>query len=58
MVNSIWGIIALIAAVWVIYEVWAVQKKMNQTHKIIWTICAILFSIITAIIYYFIIKKK
>lgn len=55
---GILGILGLIAAVWVIYDVFAVQKKMNQNHKIVWTIAAIFFSIITAIVYYFMVKKK
>jgi len=51
-------IIALICAVWVIYDVLAKNKKLSAVEKIIWIICAILFSIITAIVYYFIGKKK
>jgi prolipoprotein diacylglyceryltransferase len=56
--SGIIGLIALICAVWVIYDVWVVEKKLNQNHKIIWTIFAILFSIITAIVYYFMVKRK
>jgi hypothetical protein len=50
------GIIALICAIWVIFDVWTKQKKMSSGTKLIWTIFAIFFSILTAIIYYF--KKK
>ncbi len=55
--TSIIGIIALICAIWVIYDVWTNQKKMSEGNKILWTVVAILFSIITAIVYY-IVKKK
>jgi hypothetical protein len=51
------GIIALICAVWVIYDVWTNQKKMKQGHKILWTIAAIVLNILTAIVYYFVKKK-
>lgn len=51
------GLIALICLVWVIYDVWVNQTTMDSANKIIWTIAAILFSIITAIVYYFVIKK-
>ena len=32
------GIVALICAVWVIYDVWANQKKMSSGYKILWTV--------------------
>ncbi|WP_258104625.1 PLDc N-terminal domain-containing protein [Marinoscillum sp. MHG1-6] len=54
--NSLLGIIALLCAIWVIYDVWTKQKKMSDGSKILWTICAVIFNIITAIVYYF--KKK
>ncbi|MFP4567620.1 MAG: PLDc N-terminal domain-containing protein [Candidatus Woesearchaeota archaeon] len=55
--ESLLGLIALICAVWVIYDVWANQKQITQGRKILWTVVAIFFSIITAIIYYFVEKK-
>lgn len=57
MLGSIGGIVALICAVWVIYQVWTVNRSLSSGSKIIWTICAVLFSIITAIVY-LIVKKK
>ncbi len=57
MVNLLW-LVGLVAAIWVIYDVFAVQKKFSVGKKVIWTICAVLFSIITAIIYYFVVKRK
>lgn len=55
--NSIIYLIAVICAVWVIYEVLTKQKSMSFGSKLIWIICALLFSIITAIVYYFTKKK-
>ena len=56
-VTTIIGIVALICAIWVIYDVWANQKKMSGGKKVLWTILALIFSILTAIIYYFTKKK-
>ncbi len=59
MFEGIIGLISLISAIWVIYDVFAVNKKLRKDAllKIIWTIAAILFSIITAIIYYLVYKR-
>lgn len=56
--SNIVYIISIICAIWVIYDVWAVQKKLTAGMKVLWTILALIFSIITAIIYYFVVKKK
>jgi prolipoprotein diacylglyceryltransferase len=56
--NSIIWIIGLICAIWVIYDIVQNQKKMEMTHKVLWIIAAIIFNIITAIVYYFVVKKK
>lgn len=53
----IW-IVAVLCAVWVIVDIWTKQGKMKEEHKIIWTVCAVVFSIITAIVYYFMVKNK
>ncbi|MCG8308135.1 MAG: PLDc N-terminal domain-containing protein [Cytophagales bacterium] len=55
--GTIFYIIGVICAVWVIYDVWAVNKKLSTAGKMIWSIFAILFSVITAIVYYFIGRK-
>jgi len=52
------SIIILICAVWVIYDVLAKNKKLSTTAKVIWVVCAVFFSIITAIVYYFIGRKQ
>ncbi|TVQ71911.1 MAG: hypothetical protein EA363_05350 [Balneolaceae bacterium] len=57
MMEAILGIIALICAIWVIYDVWAVQKTMSAGKKVVWTIFALIFSILTAIVYYLLQKK-
>lgn len=55
--GSLLYIIGVICAVWVIYDVWAVNKKLSSGGKLIWTVFAILFSIVTAVVYYFIGRK-
>ncbi len=57
MGTIIW-IIALLCAIWVIYDVLAKNKKLSTGMKVLWIILALLFSIITAIVYYFIGRKK
>jgi hypothetical protein len=58
MLEALLGVIPLVCAVWVIYEVFTKQKKMKSNKKIIWTVCAILFNVITAIVYYIKFKSK
>lgn len=55
---SLWWLLGLVAAIWVIYDVFTQQKKFSTEKKVIWTILAVFFSIITAIAYYFMVKKK
>jgi hypothetical protein len=52
------GLIALICVVWVIYDVLAKNKKLSDGMKIVWIVAAIVFNIITAIVYYLVVKKK
>jgi len=52
MFSFIIGIIAFICAIWVIYDVWAVNRSEGILGKIIWTVLALMFSILTAILYY------
>ena len=51
--EALLGIVALICAIFVIFQVWAKQPSMGVGEKIIWTIAALFFSILTAIIFYF-----
>lgn len=55
--EAIGGIIVFVCAAWVIYQVWAVNKGLSTGSKVLWTIFAILFSVITAIVY-LIVRKK
>lgn len=55
---GIFGIIALVCAVWVIYDIVTYQKRMKDVHKILWIAAAIVFNILTAIIYYVVVKNK
>lgn len=57
LLGNVVGIIALICAVWVIYDVWTNNRRTTQGMKIVWTIAAIVFSILTAIVYYFVGRK-
>jgi len=57
LLNTIIWIIGLLCAVWVIYDVLAVNKKMKTGMKVLWVILALLFSIITAIVYYLMYKR-
>ena len=51
--GGILGIVALICAIWVIYDVLVNNKKLSDGMKVLWIVLAVLFSIITAIVYYF-----
>ena len=57
MFGTLFYILGVISAVWVIYDVWTKNKKDTDQMKIVWTVLAIIFSIITAIFYYFLRKK-
>ena len=56
--GSVIGLIGLVCAVWVIYDVLVNQKSFSTEKKLIWIICALLFSVITAIVYYLVVKSK
>ncbi|MDP3698910.1 MAG: PLDc N-terminal domain-containing protein [Nanoarchaeota archaeon] len=54
----IWWLIGVACAVWVIYDIVTYQKKMKSDHKLLWIIAAVVFSVLTAIVYYFVVKRK
>ena len=58
LLNNLIGVVAIACAIWVIYDVLAKNKNLSTAAKIVWIVCALLFSIITAIVYYFIGRKK
>ncbi|MEM9858500.1 MAG: PLDc N-terminal domain-containing protein [Bacteroidota bacterium] len=45
-------LLGLAAAIWVVYDVWVNNHRFSDTEKLIWTICAIFFNVITAVVYY------
>lgn len=56
--GGIVGLIALVSMIWIIFDVLVNQKRMSTGMKIVWIIFGILFSIITAIVYYFVVKRR
>ncbi|OGI16095.1 hypothetical protein A3K63_02390 [Candidatus Micrarchaeota archaeon RBG_16_49_10] len=54
----LFGLVGLVCAVWIIYDVFTNQRKMGDREKLLWIVLAIVFSVITAIFYYFLVKKK
>jgi len=56
--GGLFWLIALICMVWVIYEVATKHKSWKDSKKIIWIVCAIIFNIIAAIVYYFVEYKR
>jgi len=48
------SILSVLATIWVIYDVIVHNKKISDGMKALWIILALLFGIITAILYYFI----
>jgi prolipoprotein diacylglyceryltransferase len=57
LLNTVLYILAIICAIWVIYDVLAKNKKLSTGMKVLWIVLAIFFSIITAIIYYLVYKR-
>ncbi len=56
--GGILWLLGIVCAILVIVDVFTKQKKMSVEKKVLWTVFAVLFSIITAIVYYFVVKKK
>jgi hypothetical protein len=56
--SGVFWIVAVICAIWVIYEVATKHKHWKTGKKVVWIVLAILFSIITAIAFYFSEYKK
>lgn len=57
LLQGVLYVLAVLAAIWVIYDVFTRNKRLSTELKILWVVCAILFSIITAIIYYFVYRR-
>lgn len=57
ILTTILSILGIICAVWVIYDVLVNNKRLSTGLKVVWIILALIFSIITAIVYYLVYKK-
>ncbi len=55
---SLIGIISLLAAIWVVYDVITNNKQLSSSTKILWIVFAIVFNIVTAIVYFLVYKIK
>ncbi|HOS85417.1 MAG TPA: PLDc N-terminal domain-containing protein [Bacteroidales bacterium] len=52
-------ILIIASAIYVLYQIWIVEKhNKSKEEKLLWTLLALLFSFITAGIYYFLEKDK
>jgi len=58
VLEQIWGIVTLLATIWVIYDVLTNNRRLSTMMKIIWVVAALLFGVLGAIAYYFIGKKR
>lgn len=55
---GLFGLLCLVVMILVIYDVFANQKKMKTGMKVLWTILAVLFSVVTGIVYFFVVYSK
>lgn len=52
-------LLALVCAFYVLYQIWIVEKnKRSNEEKLLWTLLALLFNIITAVIFYVFERKN
>ncbi len=58
IITQLWGLLALLAVIWVIYDVLTQNRALTNVMKAVWIIVALLFGIIGAVVYYFIGKAK
>ena len=56
--DSLIYLIGIVAAIWVIYDVITHQPGMDPLKKFLWILAAIIFNILTSIIYYLTVKKN
>ena len=48
--GGIWGILTLIAVIWVVVDI--MPKKRTLLNKVFWIVVAIVFGILGALVYY------
>ncbi len=58
IITQLWGLLALLAVIWVIYDVLTQNRALTNVMKAVWIIVALLFGIIGAVVYYFIGRAK
>lgn len=56
--SKLFWLLGVICAVWVIYDVWAKNHQLSETNKILWTVFALLFNVVAAVVYYFVHYSK
>ena len=56
--NRILVILALLSCIYTLYDLWFVEKRMDRRWKIVWSIVAVLFSLIAAGVYFGMVKKR
>jgi len=44
-------LLALISVLWMIYDIWAVNRSLDNRSRILWTLFAFFFSLGAAVIY-------
>ncbi|MBU0535929.1 MAG: PLD nuclease N-terminal domain-containing protein [Nanoarchaeota archaeon] len=55
MLGKIWGILSLIAVIWVIIDI--LPRRKSVITKVLWIVIALVFNILGAIAYYFLGRK-
>ena len=56
--RGIFYLMALFSALWMIYDIWLVNKELKMQSRILWTVFAFIFSLGAAIIYLLSYKLK
>jgi len=52
------GGLGVVCAALLAYDLFTNHKKMEDLHKILWIVAGLVFSILTLVVYYFIVFKK
>jgi prolipoprotein diacylglyceryltransferase len=56
--NNLIYVIGIVCAIWVIYDVVTQQSRMEPLKKFLWILFALVFNILTAIVYYLTVKRN
>lgn len=57
MARILWAV-GIACIVYVLVDVWSGSKRLSDGQKILWTVLALLFSIVTAIVYFILFKRN